>query len=100
MRPKIFPVSELAEIFLIAFEIPAHLLERVPPELLAHRTSEHDGQHRFADDTTGRNGRDVAALPLRSMRLVRLDVYGWKTAAQRGDGLHEYANEDILPIRH
>src|ERR1700682_1836891 len=84
----------------VSVVVAAHLVEGGAAELLAHGAGENDGQHGLAHNAAGRYGGDVAALPLRAVRLARLDVDGRQAATQRRDRLSEGAHDGVLTVRH
>src|SRR5580658_8273207 len=53
------PASEVFYLLLVAFKIPARLLQRVAAKLLQECLRQNDGDHRFADHTGGGHNATV-----------------------------------------
>src|SRR3982750_4443411 len=72
----------------VAIEVPLDFGEGIPPELLEHGVSEHEGEHPLGDHPHRGHGSDVAALGRRGSRLARGDVDGAERAHEGADRLH------------
>src|SRR5580700_4925407 len=61
-RTTLYTISEIPYLFDVSVEVASGLAERIAAEFFEECLAEHDGDHRFSDDTGGRDDTNIRTL--------------------------------------